>query len=409
MFGIILSLLLLIVSLIGWSVYKYSILLHADGLTDPYVYTLSGETIVLRGDLKITVSQDEQYSLEKNDTLVTYEWIASIVYPDGSVVRMAENTRLVLEEVMVNRDLTEIRIANRIEQGKIWTNVVRALFGNSYFVTRIPSQRVTAAVRGTVYEIDLENDYIHSIDHAVTLENDAKQTTTLISGEVARVSNIFERLKSDILDPTWIYLNTKFDEIYRVQLKKKLDDYMEKLAPKNFIDRISLWILSFFDSFRTTISYAESYGKNSVQSLESMSEEALLRFYQDLSVLGNTREVVEMKIKVRAALFQMIPEKEQYKFSDALARGALYDSYMHPELKWALEKSIETFHPTKAIEELKNQFSSFDYKKSLKTIEDIMNDPTKTIDAVGGFIEEANKWTQNMLETLWNTAEKYNK
>jgi uncharacterized membrane protein len=73
MFGIILSLLLLIVSLIGWSVYKYSILLHADGLTDPYVYTLSGETIVLRGDVKITVLQDEQYSLEKNDTLVTYE------------------------------------------------------------------------------------------------------------------------------------------------------------------------------------------------------------------------------------------------------------------------------------------------------------------------------------------------
>lgn len=71
----------------------------------------------------------------------------------------------------VSEDLSEIGIRVDLEKGKLWSNVIHALFGDSYFRVDMPSEQVTAAVRGTVFEVNLEKNYIHSVNHAVILKD----------------------------------------------------------------------------------------------------------------------------------------------------------------------------------------------------------------------------------------------
>ena len=57
--------------------------------------------------------------------------------------------------MQVARDYSSIEIEFALEQGQVWSTVVRTIYPGSYFRTKIPGQGVVAGVRGTVYDIDL--------------------------------------------------------------------------------------------------------------------------------------------------------------------------------------------------------------------------------------------------------------
>ncbi len=45
------------------------------------------------------------------------------------------------------------------------------MFGDSYFHERFNNNTSLAAVRGTVFEVNLDRKYIHTIDHAISVED----------------------------------------------------------------------------------------------------------------------------------------------------------------------------------------------------------------------------------------------
>lgn len=59
--------------------------------------------------------------------------------------------------------------------------MVRTLYPNSKIEFRLPKQGVVAGVRGTVFDINLDANYIASVHHGVTLRNRIGQKNLLMA------------------------------------------------------------------------------------------------------------------------------------------------------------------------------------------------------------------------------------
>ena len=64
-----------------------------------------------------------------------------------------------------------IQIDFSLEQGKSWSNVIRYLYDTSYFHERFNDETALATVRGTVFEINLDDQYVHTVDHSISVED----------------------------------------------------------------------------------------------------------------------------------------------------------------------------------------------------------------------------------------------
>lgn len=78
----------------------------------------------------------------------------------------------------------DIQVDFSLEAGKSWSNVVKYMFGDSYFHERFNNGTALAAVRGTVFEINLDQGYLHTVDHGVSV-----QDTNDATGELLVVTN----------------------------------------------------------------------------------------------------------------------------------------------------------------------------------------------------------------------------
>ncbi len=89
----------------------------------------------------------------------------------------------------------------------------------------VPKHNIVAGVRGTVFSLNLDQNYIHSIDHAVMLELRGifTQNSLLLPGEIAQADNIFIRLGKDVLDTLWEDAMNLKNETYTML-------YMEKVS-----------------------------------------------------------------------------------------------------------------------------------------------------------------------------------
>lgn len=111
---------------------------------------------------------------------------------------------MILDRMYANDDYSEIELAYSLEQGKVWNTVVRTLYPNSYFTVKLPKAGGTiAGVRGTIFEINLDRDYIHSVDHGVALSDARGQAITLLPGELVQATNILKKLTTATLDRAW--------------------------------------------------------------------------------------------------------------------------------------------------------------------------------------------------------------
>ncbi|MCP3925252.1 MAG: FecR domain-containing protein [Desulfobacterales bacterium] len=77
---------------------------------------------------------------------------------DNSIVRFDEKTSFVLETSKVNTVNKKRKISIKLILGKTWANVTK-LFGKKKGGFAISSKTVVAGVRGTVYRMNVEEDY----------------------------------------------------------------------------------------------------------------------------------------------------------------------------------------------------------------------------------------------------------
>ena len=171
---------------------------------------------------------DAREVLESWDKVRTIweESLAIIEWWDGSITRLAWDSKISIGEANVSKDYTKINISFDLISWKTWSNVVSFLGKDSYFKQSFDN--VEAWVRGTVFNVDLENDYIYVADHQVNLTKE-DGTEIIISEDKPFSLETFSFISltnfiQNVRDTAWQDINRTFDQNYVLGLKDALED-----------------------------------------------------------------------------------------------------------------------------------------------------------------------------------------
>lgn len=200
----------------GWSAYGYYQAIHADDPIEPFLSIEIGDGKIIRDNEAILLTEKESYILETDDIIETARgafWL--ITWPDKSVTRLGENSRIIIRKMEVSRNYDTIQISYDMKRGKVWNTVIRTLLWDSYFEARLPKENIIAGVRGTIFEINLENNYIHAVEHATALSDSSGKWINLLPGELVSSENIWVKKWREWLDNTWQEWNTLKDAGYK--------------------------------------------------------------------------------------------------------------------------------------------------------------------------------------------------
>lgn len=132
-------------SLVSVSAYRYYTAIHSDDPVTPRLTVDRGEASVIRGETAYDMKAQETLELENGDAIETKALSkATVTWPDKSITRLGENSRIVIEKMYASTDYTHIEIAYDIKHGKVWNTVIRTLLGDSYFEARLPKNNIVA-------------------------------------------------------------------------------------------------------------------------------------------------------------------------------------------------------------------------------------------------------------------------
>ena len=79
-----------------------------------------------------------------------------IRFPDGTVMRLAEKSRLIMDEVLYDRTTENKNVKVNLAVGKLWANVKKLVTPDS--TVEVRTSNAVAGVRGTVYRVNVEED-----------------------------------------------------------------------------------------------------------------------------------------------------------------------------------------------------------------------------------------------------------
>lgn len=122
----------------------------------------------------MVLKQGEYTKVFPTDTLRTLsESMATIMWPDGSITRVKENSLVRVDTVKYDPTSSRTDIFFTLLKGGTWTNVIGYLSGESRFRQGLGESEAIASVRGTVFEADADDGYIRTLSHAVEIDSAA--------------------------------------------------------------------------------------------------------------------------------------------------------------------------------------------------------------------------------------------
>ena len=340
------------ITAMGVSAYKYYRAIHADDPIDPYLLVDSGTARIVRGDVTISLSEHEKYSLKEKDTIITQEKSeATLFWPDRSTTQLGAETTFAINKMQVAEDYSKIELEATLMQGKIYTDMIRTLYPGSRMSVRVPEYNIVAGVRGTVFSLNLTENYIHSIDHAVMLENNFFQSSLLLPGEIASASNIFEKLGREVLDQIWEDAMTLKNEAYKSVRADEMENAWKILAgnllEKNYWDEFMRWILSFFDAFKE-LEFVRAVSSFDTDAILKIPSDALVKIYQNLKIgdFALERDII------RGAIFEISKaDKAVQNWLEILSSESLWDKIQFPDLDLHnSQKILDDFSKKSAID-----------------------------------------------------------
>ncbi len=221
-------------------------------------------------------------------------------------------------------DYSRIELVASLESGKVWSNIVRTLYPDSRVEFHIPRSGTVAGVRGTVFEINLDANYIHSIDHSVALSNSIGQIVILRPGDSAQANNILNKIGTK-LDTAWIAVNTAKDTAYEILRNTELRNTYALLAGKsevsNIWDRFVRWMLSFFSGF-DSISVLSTISSGNITGMADIPSALVMRWYQSFQ----STDFVQERDQFRGAIVSLRDDfTNGDQIIESLTRGAMWD------------------------------------------------------------------------------------
>lgn len=330
-----------------------------------------------------------------DNSLVIIEWW------DWSITRLWWDSELQIRENLVSSNLSEIKISFELLKWKTWSNVISFMWENSYFKEYYADSE--AAVRWTIFELNLDRDYIYVDKHEVKVVNSKWEEKTIPEKKPFNINTFsfidLQKFIKDFQDIVWKDLNKKLDIEFFNKLKTKLLE----------INNIQKNLLS--DSKNLLSSLENTTDPENINELLSNLDEVkkekiyddLLEEYQDFNfVWPDSIELYEKKLLLKKALIAVWSDRNKQNLIDI----SVYDLKDIIKLKQTvnLEETLDIFNSNKNfiqnidfsfLDNLNIDFASDWVKKSLdffKLINDDVNNK------VNNLWEEA----KNLLDNLIN-------
>lgn len=269
----------------------------------------------------IYLIKDEKHKLNLNDIIKTTkeESLAIIEWWDWSVTRLWWNTSVKVNELFVSDNKEKLNISFELLNWKTWSNVVSFVPEDSYFKETFADTE--AAVRWTVFNVDLEKDYLYVIDHKVeltkqwwdTIQVDEKKPISISSFSFIQLDEFIKNIRDNAFDK----LNRDFDLELLNNLKIELESKINNLL-------------------------ALSNAKIDDLSIEDKTElyNELLASYQELNFVSSSdgTDLYNLKLSIKEKLLNVAPETQKTAILDSF----IYDlkdsisSKSYDSLDWIL-------------------------------------------------------------------------
>ena len=266
---------------------------------DSFVVLLNGKAML---NSKI-LEWDKRNKLQQWDTIKTIgeKSLAVVEWGDGSVTRLWWNSRLVVEELFVSDDVWKINISFDLLSGKTWSNVISFIGEESYFKQTFRDNE--AAVRGTIFNVDLVQEYLYVLDHKVLLTNGSWSIFEITEEKPFSLDSFsfikLEEFIQNIKDKSFDEFNKLFDEELKAELKVKLEESISK-----FKDLSSVEIASLTD-----------------EKKQELYDEIMAR-YQKLNFIDSqTKDLFDKKIEYKTFLINIASDIQK----DVLIESTLAD------------------------------------------------------------------------------------
>lgn len=243
--------------------------------------------------------------------LVESVWDLSFIvieWWDWSVTRLWPNSSIKIDELYVEEKLLKINLSFELLSWKTWSNIINFYWKDSYFKESF--RDLEAWVRWTVFNVDLDNDYISVIKHKVELN--------------------------------WENLKLEIEENKPFSLKTlsfiKLEEFIKNIRDINFEQFNNVLDEQFLNWLREEIyKNLDKYVLPSLENIKNFSPEKreklyndLLSKYQDLNFLSpKDWELFTKKIEIKEKLINLSSWEEKQNliestildFKDSLNEG----------------------------------------------------------------------------------------
>lgn len=315
--------------------------------TNSYVVLIKWQATLNKELLEI----DNKQKLNVWDTVRTI-WksaLAVLEWWDGSVTRLWWDSSIKIDELHITNDLWQINIWFELLSWKSWSNVISFLWENSYFKEYFRDSE--AAARWTIFNLDLNNDYLYVTDHKVTLTSSG-ETIVVDENKPFNIKTLnfiaLEKFIKELKDDAWESLNNKIDKEYFIWLKEQLNNEIIEL-----------------NKFKET--NIEPILKDQKAREELYNQ--LLTKYQKLNfVKSEDYELFKTKLELKDKLIKLADEKDKnilventlYDFKDALKKweytnlnAIITTLYNNKNIIWEIDFK-EYFKWNIIPEELKN-------------------------------------------------------
>lgn len=303
----------------------------------------------LLNDKVLQIWKKEKLSKEDIIETKTKDSLAIIEWWDWSITRLWWNTKVKIENQFVAKNKDQVNILFRLFSGKTWSNVVTYLWEDSYFNQTYSDTEI--AVRGTVYVVDADNDYLQVESHKVELTNKQFGKKEVTENKQLKLSN-FEFISLDdfikFFKDKWFFeLNQKLDKEYLLKLSLEVEKRV-----KDFV---------YFA------------GKN-IDNLTKEQREKLyktiLSSYQDLNFvsLENSERLFNLKIALKEKLIDLAPDTEKssllstfsYDLKDIFKNKNFWNFEKITDILKENQKYLDYNNFTKMLENLGIKFDLWD-------------------------------------------------
>ena len=250
-----------------------------------------------------------------NWDMIRTQWTGSlliITWWDGSVTRLGWNSSMVINDLDINNDLSSINISFELIAWKTWSNITSFFWEESYFLQTFNDNE--AAVRWTIFDVDLDNKYLHVSKHAVSITNNLWKTVSINENQAFNIEsfsfiNLIDFI-NNYKDKKWQEINQNLDKLQLDELTQIMSDNLKKT-----------WQFLQLDSLSQQLNNLWEINSLTWKQKDKIYNQLLEQYQQIHFADSSTPELLGLKLDLKQTMLEFANnENEEY-----LIESTVYD------------------------------------------------------------------------------------